>query len=96
MAATPNAYDVGALVTLTGTFRNAAGVLTDATAVVCTVRDPTGTRTTPTVTHASTGVYTATVDLTNAVAGLWWYRFAGTGTAQAAEENSFYVEASNT
>jgi hypothetical protein len=90
-----NSYDQGALVQLTGTFKNAGGALTDPTAVTCTVRDPAGTITTPAVTHASTGVYTANVDLTSAAPGLWWYRFAGTGTLQAAEELTFYVEASN-
>jgi hypothetical protein len=88
-------YDIGALIQLTGTFKNAAGTLTDPASVTCTVRDPAGNTTTPAATKASTGVWNATVDLTSAVAGLWWYRFAGTGTVQAAEENTFYVEASN-
>jgi hypothetical protein len=93
--ATPNSYDVGDLIQLTGTFKNASGVLTDPTTVTCTVRDPAGTVTTPTATRASVGVWNATVDLTGAVAGVWWYRFAGTGAVQAAEESTFYVEASN-
>ena len=90
-----NSYDIGSLVQLTGTFKNTAGTLTDPTSVTCTVKDPAGTVTTPATTKSSTGVYTADVDLTNAAAGVWWYRFAGTGACQAAEESSFYVEASN-
>lgn len=88
-------YDQGSLIQLTGTFRNAAGALTDPSSVTCTVRDPAGNTTTPTASKGSTGVWNATVDLTGAVAGLWWYRFAGVGTVQAAEENTFYVEATN-
>lgn len=93
--ATPNTYDVGAKPTLTGTFYNASNALTDPTTVTCTVRDPAGVVTTPAVTHVSTGVYTATLDLTSATPGLWWYRFQGVGTLQAAEEATFFVEASN-
>lgn len=93
--ATPNSYDIGSLVQVTGTFKNASGVLTDPSTVVCTVEDPAGNVTTPATTKQSTGIWYAQIDLTGAVAGLWWYRFAGTGTCQAAEENSFYVEASN-
>jgi len=90
-----NAYDIGSLIQLTGTFKNAAGTLTDPTTVTCTVRDPAGVVTTPAATKASVGVYTADVDLTGALAGVWNYRFQGTGACQAAEEASFYVEASN-
>lgn len=86
-------YDVGALVTLSAAF-TIAGVATDPTTVTCQVRDPSGTTTTLTATKASVGNYTATLDLTSAKAGVWNYRFAGTGACQAAEENQFYVEAS--
>lgn len=93
--AIPNAYDIGSKVQLTGQFKNLAGVLTDPSAVVCTVRDPAGNLTTPTATQSGTaGIWNATVDLTGAVAGTWYYRFAGTGAVQAAEEYSFYVEQS--
>lgn len=87
-------FDIGTLVTLTGTFKNSAGAPTNPTAVTCTVQDPAGTVTTPTATNAGTGIYTANVDLTGGVAGMWWFRFAGTGTIQAAEEGWFFVEAS--
>lgn len=88
-------FDIGTLVQLTGTFKNAAGALTDPTAVTCTVQDPAGAVTTPAANRASAGVWTANVDLTSAVAGTWWFRFAGTGAVQATEEGWFYVEASN-
>lgn len=90
-----NSYDIGDLVQVTATFKNAAGAPTDPTTVACEVRDPAGNTTTPPTSKASTGVYTANVDLTAAKAGVWWYRFVGTGACQAAEEASFYVEASN-
>lgn len=90
-----NSYDIGSLIQLTGTFKNAAGVLTDPGVVTCTVRDPAYNVTTPTATRQSTGIWTAEVDLTNATPGVWWYRFAGTNGLQAAEENTFFVEASN-
>lgn len=87
-------FESGSLVQLTGTFRNAAGVLTDTSTAVCTVRDPAGALTTPGVSHASTGVYTANVDLTGAVAGVWRVRWSGTGTVQAADEDTFFVPVS--
>lgn len=88
-------FDSGTLITLTGTFKNSAGTLTDPTAVTCTVQDPAGAVTTPTASKSSVGVWTANVDLTGGVAGMWWFRFAGTGTVQASEEGWFYVEVSN-
>jgi hypothetical protein len=55
---------------------NDAGVLTNAT-VVLTVTDPLGADTTPSVTHASTGTYTADFDLTSA--GVWLWRWTVSG-----------------
>jgi hypothetical protein len=87
-------FDTGSLVQLTGTFKNAGGTLTNPTAVVCTVRDPAGAVTTPAPSSSSTGIWTANVDLTGAVAGVWFVRWAGTGAVQASEEGWFFVEAS--
>lgn len=87
-----NAYDTGTLVRLTATF-TVNGVDTDPTTVTGSVRAPDGTSTPLTVAKDSVGVYHA--DFTASVAGLHWYRFAGTGTVVAAEEKTFYVEASN-
>ena len=86
-------YDVGALVTLSAAF-TVGTVATDPTTVTCQVRDPSGAVTTLTATKASTGNYTATLDLTAAKAGVWNYRWQGSGACQAAEEAQFYVEAS--
>lgn len=88
---TISSYDIGALVTLTGTFK-VGSTLTDPTTVTVTVVDPLGTTTNPTATKSSTGVYTANVDLTSATPGTWKYKFAGTGACQAAEWAAFYVE----
>ena len=82
-------YDVGDTRTLTGTFHNAAGALADPTAVTLTVRKPDGTESTPTATHASTGVYTYA--LTFDQSGVWRYRFAGTGTVAEAGEQMLTV-----
>ena len=56
---------------------NAAGALTNAT-VVLTVTAPDGTTSTPSVTNASTGTYTAVVTLSSA--GLWTWKWAASGT----------------
>jgi hypothetical protein len=84
-----NIYQVGDLVPLQATFRDAAGALANTT-VALTVRAPDGTITTPTPTNPSTGVYH--YDLAASQPGLWWYTFKGTGTIQAAERRSLYVE----
>jgi hypothetical protein len=69
-------YDVGDQATLRHEVR-VSGVLTDAT-VVLSVTAPDGTVSTPSVTHASTGVYTAPVPVTQA--GPWTYVFTMSGT----------------
>ena len=86
-------YDVGSLVKLAAVF-TVSGTATDPTSVTCTVSDPSGTLTTPTPVHDSTGNYHALVDLTAATPGAWRYRWSGTGACQAAEESSFFVEPS--
>lgn len=87
-----NAYDIGALVRLTGTFKDIDGAVTDPTTVTVTVVDPLGTSTDYSPTKDSTGVYHYDLDLTGATAGTWRYKFQGTGACQAAEWASFYVE----
>lgn len=84
-----NVYQVGDLVPLEATFRDASGLGADTT-VTLTVRAPDGTLTTPTPAHPSTGVYH--YDLSASQPGLWWYTFKGTGGVAAADRNSFYVE----
>jgi hypothetical protein len=73
-------------------FKNAAGVLTDPTAVTLRWRihqDETewvyGTD--EEVAKDSTGLYHADIPVT--VAGPYWFRWEGTGAVKAAEEGSF-------
>ena len=82
----------GTEITMTGTFKNSAGVLTDPTTVVVTVRSPAGTTTTPSVGHPSTGVYTAVATLD--LAGEWIYRFDGTGTITVSRDGAVTCTAS--
>jgi len=87
-------YTIGDLVRLSASF-TVGGVATDPTTVVCIVRDPTGVETTySSPTKDSTGAYHVDHDLTNAIAGVWSYRYAGTGACQAAMESEFFVEPS--
>lgn len=76
------------LATLTNVFK-VNGVPTDATSATLTVTDPTGTASTPSVTHSGTGTYTATVACTTA--GVWLYKWVGTGTASDVAEGTFTV-----
>jgi hypothetical protein len=65
------------------------GVATDPTSVTLTVTDPTGATSTPSVTHVTTGTYSANVACT--VAGVWLYKWVGTGTASDVQEGTFTV-----
>jgi hypothetical protein len=88
-------YTEGALLRVTCTF-SVAGVLTDPTTVTAVVRSPVGTTTTylfgidVELVKDSTGVYHVDIDAN--AGGRWIYRFAGTGTAQAADDEIFLVE----
>jgi len=88
---TTTPLDVGNLVTLRVTW-TVAGVLTNPTTVVLTVKMPDGTTATPAATLESTGVYR--YDLLVSASGVWSYRWAATGAVQAAEEDRLYVRAS--
>ena len=94
-----NVYDVGDLVTLTGTFTSALGVATDPTAIVLTIKPPSGSLITKTyalaeLTKASTGVYTYDYPIT--LEGEHWYRYVGTGAVTAAGETDFTVRTQQT
>jgi NADPH:quinone reductase-like Zn-dependent oxidoreductase len=83
-------YQVGDAVRLQATFRSLDGVNTDPTAVSVKVLDPGGTITTYTlaggqVVKAADGVFRYTLSLT--VAGLYTYKWFGTGTVQAASRD---------
>ena len=89
-----NTHDVGDLVELRATFTKADGVTkVDPTKVVCTVEHPDGFTETPAVTKVETGVYKATVEVTETTVDqpkvAWRYAFDGTGTFQASSELYF-------
>lgn len=92
LAAT-QACDVGDLVRLSAAFDNGATppVATDPTAVTLQIKDPTGALVTPAPTPIkdSTGHYHH--DLSVTLAGVWRYRFAGTGAVVAAEEAKVFA-----
>ncbi len=83
--------DVGDLVTLGITF-TAAGVPTNPTTVVLTIKMPDGTTSTPAPTNGSLGMYD--YDLLLSASGVWLYRWAGSGAVQVAEEGQLYVRVS--
>jgi hypothetical protein len=86
-----NRYTIGTRVRLTATFRDLDDVLTAGT-VVCKVKDPSGNITTVSNSTASTGIYTADVDVDEQ--GTWVYRFSATGAIVAAGEHSFIAQPS--
>jgi hypothetical protein len=88
---TTNLYDVNDLVTLDLAVA-VADVATDPTTVVCRVKAPDGTVTTPTPIKDATGAYHVDVDATQH--GTYRYRWEGTGAAQGAEEGRFDVRRS--
>jgi hypothetical protein len=80
--------DVNELATLTNVFE-VGGTPTDPSAVTLTITDPTATVTTPSVTHVTTGTYTANVACT--VAGVWTFLWEGTGAASDAVAGTWTV-----
>lgn len=91
-------YVVGSLVRCSGRFATAFGVAQDPGTVTFTVKDPSGDVTTlvydvdDEVKKDSTGVYHIDVDADEP--GGWYFRFAGTGSGQAAAEGQFRVDSS--
>ena len=91
-------YDIGDRIESTGTFRNAAKVLTNPTTARFKIRKPDGTETTlqfgvdGDVTNPSTGVFKCPV--TFDAAGSWYLRWVGTGAIVAAVEDEVVVEVS--
>lgn len=86
--------DVGDVVRIQATFRDIDGVARDPTTVTLRVRKPSGTVTTPAVSHPTpgSGVYYADVSLDEA--GVWRYEWTTTGNPTVAEGGEFYVYAS--
>jgi hypothetical protein len=81
-------YDVGDLWTPELTVRDEDGALTDATVEVATI-SPSGVAGTPSVTHVSTGVYTAQVLLDEV--GQWVATWDVSGAVTGVESQSAYV-----
>lgn len=84
--------DIGDVATVTSTFTNAAGAPTNPTVVTLRIKKPTGTVTVvnqASLTNTSAGVWT--YDVAIDTAGIWWYRFEGTGAVAAAEEDYLFV-----
>ena len=90
-----NTYDVGDLITTTGTWTDTDDDPLDPTAVFFSFRDPSGNVTSYTygvgaqITKTSTGIYTCNISIDKA--GTWYYRWYATGTGQAAQEDYFLV-----
>jgi hypothetical protein len=89
------AFDVNDLVEVRCTFTNDSGVNTNPSTVSLQVKEPDGTITTyaqGTLTNSATGVWQKNV--TPDAAGLWYYRFSGTGTVTQEQEGVFFVRKS--
>lgn len=87
MAAT---YDIGDAPTVTATFSDEDGVLTNPTTVTAKLLAPDGTQTDLTPANTGTGIYRAAVP-TLTQAGTHRVKFFGTGALVAAEEVAFVV-----
>lgn len=85
-------YDLGDTIPLTTEVLDAAGVLTAASGVACTIGLPDGTSVTPTVSSPSTGRYT--VDYVPTLAGRHSERWTST-TPATARSDTFDVRAAN-
>lgn len=93
-----NSYDIGDLVRVSVAFTNSGGTAVDPSSVVLKYVAPGGTAITRTygevgeVQKDSTGAYHYDIDTTDGRRGEWWYKWYGTGTAQAMVKGRFVVE----
>ena len=83
------AYDLGDVVPLAITVKDSTGALADATAVACVITGPDGTVTTASVTHVSTGSYTA--DHAPTGIGRYLVQWDATGSNAGAYDDVFLV-----
>jgi len=83
------AYDLGDIVGLAVTVKDATGTAANATAVTCTITLPDGTTATPSVSNAITGSYT--VDYSPTLAGRYLVRWLATGTNASSYTDAFTV-----
>jgi hypothetical protein len=84
-----NSFLVGSYLKIQAAFRNSAGTLVDPTTVVLKVTTPTGGTSNPALTHPSVGVYYCNYTLVGAPAGVYIYKFTGSGAAIAVNEGTF-------
>lgn len=82
-------HDVGDLARLSVVFKDADGAPTNPTTVTLKVRRAGVTTTYTDAVNDSAGSYHRDVSVD--AAGLWVYRWIGTGAVQAAEEGRFFV-----
>lgn len=88
-------YELGQLLTLSVEFRNAAGILVDPSTVKFRLQKPDGAIVElvylidAALQKTSTGKYFT--DFTPSMPGAYTYRFIGTGSAVAANQNEFNV-----
>ena len=92
-------YHVGDTIRASCTFTDVDGAAADPTTVTLEVKDPSGNVTTLTyaagqITKASAGNYHC--DLAVDEAGVWEYRWIGTGNVAQADQGAFYVLQVNT
>lgn len=89
-------FDTGDTIELTGEFYHPdTAAPLDPTAVTITVEKPNDLGTiTPSVTRLSVGRYQTTVLPDTGEHGRWWYRIAGTGAVESAQERYFVVRRS--
>jgi hypothetical protein len=92
-------YFQGSSVRVTATFENNAQVPTDPTTITAKIKTPAGVTTAyvygvdSQLVKDSTGIYH--IDVSANAAGIWSYRFEGTGSVLAASQDQFNVVASN-
>lgn len=96
---TISVFSKGDLKRFSATFKNLAGTATDPTTVKFKYTKPSGTTTTlvyltdAALVKDSTGNYHVDLDLTEA--GMWFYRWEGTGAVQETEDGEFTVSPAN-
>lgn len=88
-----NTYDIGDVARVRSAF-TVEGAATDPTTVTLWIKDPAGTETSYTyalsqLTRVSAGVFYR--DISCSAAGIWTYRFVGTGACIAAGKSTFRV-----
>lgn len=92
MPALPNSYDKGDTVLMSALYYTATGALGDPSTATLKIKDPTGLQTSHTPTKDSLGAYSfPLVTSLSDPAGLWEYRFEGSGAITSAEEKQFWL-----